>query len=70
MPNYKIDNITYRLKEQTDLSFLSSYGEVFCVFDGNDSGTYLLEQIMESKNFLSKLQVQKQLTLAFRQKQQ
>lgn len=38
MPNYKINNITFRLKEQTDLSFLSNYGEVFCVFDKNDSG--------------------------------
>jgi len=38
MPNYKIDNFTYRLKEKADLHFLSNYGEVFCAFDENDSG--------------------------------
>lgn len=33
-----IDNISFALKEFRDFSFLSKYGEMFCVFDKNDSG--------------------------------
>ncbi len=34
----KIDKVTFHLMEELDFSFLSKYGEVFCVFDKNDSG--------------------------------
>ena len=33
-----IDNITFRMKEEHDFSFLKKYGSVFKVFDGQDSG--------------------------------
>jgi len=33
-----IDGVSFRLKEQRELSFLSKYGKVFCAFDENDSG--------------------------------
>ena len=36
--NQKINNINFQLAESADLSFLSSLGEVFAVFDQNDSG--------------------------------
>jgi serine/threonine protein kinase, bacterial len=35
---YNIDGVSFKLREQRDLSFLSEYGEVFCVFEENDSG--------------------------------
>ncbi len=38
MCEYIINNTRYRLKHPHDLSFLSQYGTVFCVFDENDSG--------------------------------
>jgi len=38
MIKQKINNITFNLNEIRDFSFLSKYGEVFCVFDQNDSG--------------------------------
>ena len=33
-----IDNVTFRMKEEYDFSFLSRYGKVFRVFDDQDSG--------------------------------
>lgn len=33
-----IDGISFELKEGVDFSFLKSFGNVFCVFDQNDSG--------------------------------
>lgn len=38
MFDYNIDGVAFRLKEQRDLTLLSKYGKVFCVFDENDSG--------------------------------
>lgn len=34
----KIDHVAFSLKEKADFSFLKKYGQVFCVFDQNDSG--------------------------------
>lgn len=34
----RIDQVEFDLKEATDFSFLKEYGQVFCVFDQNDSG--------------------------------
>lgn len=38
MVNYSIDGISFVLKKQYDLGFLSKYGRMFCTFDQNDSG--------------------------------
>lgn len=38
MAQYSIDNISYSLVKECDFSWISQYGEVFCVFDQNDSG--------------------------------
>ncbi len=38
MIKQKVDNVTFNLNEFRNLSFLSKYGKVFCVFDQNDSG--------------------------------
>jgi len=38
MIKQKVDNVTFNLNEIRNLSFLSKYGKVFCVFDQNDSG--------------------------------
>ena len=35
---FERDGVAYQLREQFDLSILREYGEVFCVFDKNDSG--------------------------------
>jgi len=34
----EMDRISFRLKEAFDFSFLKEYGQVFCVFDDQDSG--------------------------------
>lgn len=34
----QIDGIHYKLREEVDFTFLNIFGEVFCVFDQNDSG--------------------------------
>lgn len=36
--NQKVNNVNFQLREAVDLSFLSAIGEVFSVFDQNDSG--------------------------------
>lgn len=38
MPIQTIDNLSFKVKETHDFSFLSKYGRVFCAFDQNDSG--------------------------------
>jgi len=38
MITQQIDGVRYKLKEPFDFSFISKYGKVFQVFDGQDSG--------------------------------
>lgn len=37
-----IDGVSFQLKEQHDFEWLKSMGNVFCVFDKQDSGEYQL----------------------------
>jgi serine/threonine-protein kinase len=55
MAEYMINNTRYRLKEPHDLSFLSRYGTVFCVFDENDSGNISFGVDNGSKKYFIKI---------------
>ncbi|MCD5003082.1 serine/threonine protein kinase [Enterococcus saccharolyticus] len=52
----KINNVTFQLKEEANLSILAQFGEVFCVFDQNDSGNISFGvQNKENKRFFVKI---------------
>ena len=51
----KIDKVTFQMMEEYDLSFLSKYGEVFCVFDKNDSGNISFGVAGADKKFFVKV---------------
>jgi hypothetical protein len=50
-----IDNISFKLKEPCDFSFLSKYGKMFCVFDQNDSGNISFGMENESIRYFIKV---------------
>ncbi len=49
-----IDGIKFKLKEPADLSFISKYGRVFKVFDGQDSGNICFGTQQNEKRYFIK----------------
>lgn len=51
----KIDNVSFKMNEEHDFSFLSEYGRVFCAFDQNDSGNISFGVAGADKKFFIKV---------------
>ena len=49
-----LDNVQFELKEDFDFSWLSKYGDVFCVFDKQDSGNICFGVRRENKKLFIK----------------
>lgn len=49
-----IDDITYKIKEPFDMSFISKYGQVFKVYDDQDSGNICFGVKKDGKKYFAK----------------
>ncbi len=60
---HEIDGVGYYLDEDRDFSFLSKYGKVFYIFDGNDSGNISFGLENENNRFFVKVAGAKTINL-------